>query len=100
MWSFNDSGAYWVNTITLVNPELTQLDSVKSMILNLPANGTAGLARTLDSKERRSPSPPARMTASVRLTPRCYTPSARPTYPMVRAAPGTHCPAQFGRPRS
>ena len=39
MWSFSDNGAYWVSTITLVSPELTQLDSVKSMMRNLPANG-------------------------------------------------------------
>ena len=48
--------------------ELTQFDSVKSMIRYLPPNGTAGLARTEDRIERRSPSPPARITAIVRFT--------------------------------
>ena len=33
--------------------------------------GTAGLARTWERIERRSPSPPARMTAIVRFTVRC-----------------------------
>ena len=68
MWSFSESGAYCVRTRTLVRPELTQLESVKSMMRYLPPNGTAGLARTPDRSERRSPSPPARTTASVRLT--------------------------------
>ena len=48
--------------------ELTQFDSVKSMIRYLPPNGTAGLARSWDRIERRSPSPPARITAIVRFT--------------------------------
>ena len=42
-------------------------DSVKSMIRYLPPNGTAGLARTDDRIESRSPSPPARITAIVAL---------------------------------
>jgi hypothetical protein len=44
-------------------PELTAFDRVKSMIRYLPPNGTAGLARTEERIDRRSPSPPARMTA-------------------------------------
>ena len=68
MWSFSERGAYCVRTTTLVMPELTQLQSVKSMMRYLPPNGTAGLARTPDRSERRSPSPPARTTANVRLT--------------------------------
>src|SRR3954463_4815317 len=43
--------------------EFTQFDSVKSMIRYLPPKGTAGFARTDDRIERRSPSPPARITA-------------------------------------
>ncbi len=54
----------------LSRPELTQFDSVKSMIRYLPPNGTAGLARTDDRIERRSPSPPARMTAMTGFTTR------------------------------
>src|SRR3954452_24583527 len=50
--------------------ELTQLDSVKSMIRYLPPKGTAGFARSWERIERRSPSPPARITAIVRFTPR------------------------------
>ena len=49
-------------------PEFTQLQSVKSMIRYLPPNGTAGLARTEDRIERRSPSPPARITAMTGFT--------------------------------
>ena len=40
----------------------------------LAGEGTAGLARTADRIDRRSPSPPARTTAKTRFTPRCYTP--------------------------
>ena len=48
--------------------ELTQFDSEKSMIRYLPPNGTAGFARTEERIDRRSPSPPARMSAIVRFT--------------------------------
>ena len=57
----------------VVMSELTQLQSVKSMIRYLPAKGTAGLARMPERSDRRSPSPPARTTANVLLTCRCYT---------------------------
>ena len=70
MWSLSDRGLYWVRTTTLSMPEFTQLDSVKSMIRYLPPNGTAGLARTEDRIDSRSPSPPARMTAMTGLTKR------------------------------
>ena len=94
MWSLSDSGAYCVRTMTLVRPELTQLESVKSMMRYLPPKGTAGLARTPDRSERRSPSPPARTTANVRLTRRCYTDAealrgaARHGVPDVSMVPG------------
>ena len=68
MWSLSDRGLYWVRTTTLSMPELTQFDSVKSMIRYLPPNGTAGFARTDDRIESRSPSPPARMTAITGFT--------------------------------
>src|SRR6478752_9855631 len=68
MWSLSDRGLYWVRTTTSSMSELTQLDRVKSMIRYLPPNGTAGFARSWDRIERRSPSPPARMTAIVRFT--------------------------------
>src|SRR5215210_1409478 len=68
MWSLSERGLYWVRTTTLSISELTQFDRVKSMIRYLPPKGTAGLARTDDRIERRSPSPPARMTAIVRFT--------------------------------
>ena len=55
--------------------ELTQFDSVKSMIRYLPPNGTAGLARSWDRIDSRSPSPPARMTAIVRFTATVRLPS-------------------------
>src|SRR4051812_3829012 len=68
MWSFSERGLYCVRTTTSSISELTQFESVKSMIRYLPPNGTAGLARTWERIERRSPSPPARMTAIVRFT--------------------------------
>src|SRR4029078_3577528 len=68
MWSLREWGLYCVRTITSVMSELTQFDSVKSMIRYLPPKGTAGLARTDERIERRSPSPPARITAIVRFT--------------------------------
>ena len=46
MWSLSERGLYCVSTTTSLMSELTQLLSVKSMIRYLPANGTAGLART------------------------------------------------------
>ena len=73
MWSLSDRGLYCVRTMTSLMSELTQLLSVKSMIRYLPANGTAGLARTPERIERRSPSPPARTIAVMRFTARCYT---------------------------
>src|SRR3954454_24437954 len=68
MWSLSERGLYCVRTTTLSISELTQFDSVKSMIRYLPPKGTAGLARTDERIGRRSPSPPARMTAIVRFT--------------------------------
>ena len=56
---------YWVATPMRRMPEFTQFDSVKSMIRNLPANGTAGLARQSVSGPSREPRPPASTTASV-----------------------------------
>src|SRR5689334_12778861 len=47
-------------------PELTQLESGKSMIRNLPAKGTEGLARFSERTLRRAPSPPARIMATIR----------------------------------
>src|SRR5262249_23607903 len=65
MCSFNEWGRYWVRIITSAMPELTQLESVKSMIRYFPAKGTAGFARLSVRTPRREPSPPARMTARV-----------------------------------
>jgi hypothetical protein len=44
-------------------PELTQFDSVKSMMRYLPPKGTAGLQRQSVSSFRRLPRPPASTTA-------------------------------------
>src|SRR5215470_10940016 len=63
MCSFRECGRYCVRIITSEIPELTQLESVKSMIRYLPAKGTAGLARFSVRTPSRDPSPPARMTA-------------------------------------
>src|SRR6266508_2041927 len=65
MCSFKEWGRYCVRIMTSKTPELTQLESVKSMIRYLPAKGTAGLARLSVNTPRREPSPPARMTARV-----------------------------------
>ena len=46
-------------------PELTQLESVKSMMRNLPPKGTAGFARHSVSCSSRLPRPPARTSAMV-----------------------------------
>src|SRR4029450_10919518 len=74
MWSLSERGLYWVRTRTSSMSELTQFDSVKSMIRYLPPKGTAGLARTEDRIDSRSPSPPARMRAIVRfIVARSYT---------------------------
>jgi hypothetical protein len=54
---------YWVATPMRRMPELTQLDSVKSMMRNLPAKGTAGLERQSVSCFRRLPRPPASTSA-------------------------------------
>src|SRR3954469_21728801 len=59
MWSFSERGLYWVRTTTSWMSEVTQFESVKSMIRYLPPNGTAGLARSAHRIDRRSPSPPA-----------------------------------------
>jgi hypothetical protein len=44
-WRIRLCALYWVATPICRTPEFTQFDSVKSMILNLPAKGTAGFAR-------------------------------------------------------
>src|SRR3954447_5962047 len=67
MWSFIECGRYCVSTATLYMSELTQLLSVKSMMRYLPANGTAGFARSRDRTLSRSPWPPARIVAMVFL---------------------------------
>ena len=61
------AGRYCVRTATSKRPELTQFDSVKSMMRYLPANGTAGLARCADRTLSRSPWPPARITDTTSL---------------------------------
>ena len=84
MWSFSERGLYWVRTTTLSMPELTQFDSVKSMIRYLPPNGTAGLARTDERIERRSPSPPARITAIDRFIKRRHVTTGDCERPVTR----------------
>ena len=83
MWSLSERGLYWVSTTTSSMPELTQFDSVKSMIRYLPPNGTAGFARTEDRIDSRSPSPPARTTAITGLTKRCPSASGTPRERML-----------------
>ena len=51
-------------------PELTQFDSTKSMMRNLPPKGVAGLQRCSVRSLSRSPRPPAMTTASAPLVSR------------------------------
>src|SRR6266496_290151 len=67
MCSFKEWGRYCVRIMTSTIPELTQLESVKSMMRYFPAKGTAGLARFWERRLKRSPWPPARMIASTLL---------------------------------
>src|SRR4051794_24836338 len=112
MWSLSDRGLYWVRTNTSSMCELTQFDRGKSMIRYLPPNGTAGLARTEDRIESRSPSPPARISAMVRFnrsppqgSARSYTAtspgssSSSLTSAPVRASPEGAQPRGDGRRR-
>ena len=62
---------YCVTTPMRRMPELTQLDSAKSMMRNLPPKYTAGLARLSVSCFRREPRPPASTSATVRRTSWC-----------------------------
>jgi hypothetical protein len=57
---------YCVRTAMRRMPELMQFDSAKSMMRNLPPNGTAGLARRSVSYFSRLPRPPARTSAMER----------------------------------
>src|SRR5262252_7403222 len=63
MCSLSECGRYCVRIMTSEIPELTQFESVKSMMRYLPAKGTAGFARFSVRTPSREPSPPARMTA-------------------------------------
>src|SRR6266542_2436864 len=83
MCSFREWGRYCVRIMTSKTPELTQLESVKSMIRYFPAKGTAGLARFSVRTPRREPSPPARITARA-LTGRGLSGGARRLRPLVR----------------
>jgi len=58
MWRIRLCVLYCVSTQTRRIPELTQLLSAKSMMRNLPANCTAGLARPSVSCLSRLPRPP------------------------------------------
>src|SRR2546423_12610266 len=66
MWAFSECGRYCVRIATSKIAELTQFERVKSMIRNLPANGTEGLARFSERTLRRVPSPPAMIMATTR----------------------------------
>jgi len=61
----SECALYCVSTEICRMPEFTQLDSAKSMMRNLPPNGVAGLQRSSVRSLRRSPRPPAMITASV-----------------------------------
>src|SRR6202795_672473 len=80
-----DCALYWVSTAIWRMPELTQFESTKSMMRNLPPNGVAGLQRCSVNPLSRSPRPPAMTTASVPLVNRL---TERPV--LVRAACRIH----------
>ena len=61
----SECALYCVNTPILRIPEFIQFESGKSIIRNLPPNGTAGLVRHMVSCFRRSPRPPAIIRARV-----------------------------------
>src|SRR5262245_28094211 len=61
----SDCALYCVRIEIWRMPEFTQFDSTKSTMRNLPPKGVAGLQRCSVSALRRSPRPPAMMTASV-----------------------------------
>ena len=62
----SDCALYCVSTPIWRMPELTQLDSGKSMMRNLPPKGIAGLARySGELLAGATPRPPARISASV-----------------------------------
>src|SRR5262252_9077197 len=83
MCSLSECGRYCVRIMTSEIPELTQFESVKSMMRYLPANGTAGFARFSVRTPRREPSPPARMTARALTLPLLGT-GARGHGPLVQ----------------
>src|SRR5216117_3308162 len=66
MCELSECGRYCVSTATSKIPEFTQLESGKSIIRNLPAKGTDGLARFSERTLRRVPSPPAMIMATIR----------------------------------
>ena len=59
MWRSRLWLLYWVSTAIRSTPALTRFDNAKSINRYSPPNGTAGLARSRVSGERRLPSPPA-----------------------------------------
>ena len=59
-WRIRLCALYWVATAIRRMPELSALESAKSMIRVLPPKNTAGLARLSVSCFRRAPRPPAR----------------------------------------
>src|SRR5580704_12022819 len=59
---FRLSALYWVRTKTRRRSLFRQLERVRSMMRYTPPKGTAGLARSRVSGQRRSPWPPARST--------------------------------------
>jgi hypothetical protein len=72
-WRIRLCALYCVQIPMRRMPELTQLESVKSMMRNLPPKNTAGLARRSVSCFSRLPRPPARTSAIVRRASRCWT---------------------------
>ncbi len=67
MCSFRERGWYWVSTATLKIPELTQLESAKSITRYLPAKGIAASERSAVRTLNAGPSPPARIIAKTSI---------------------------------
>ena len=69
-------------------PEFTQFESAKSMMRNLPPNGTAGFARQSVSGPSRAPRPPARIIATVLRVSWAMLRSGSPSPPVRPSASG------------
>src|SRR5947208_2166306 len=76
MWRFKLRALYWVRMKMRRRFELMQFERVMSMMRERAPKGTAGLARSRVSGQRRSPWPPARSTTMASRISDIYLPPA------------------------